>query len=194
MASQPPQSSTQGKQASYFSGNFSAREGSKSELGRNWETFDSPTRNSYGGALTNSWDHLESYLTSGRTSNVLHLDTADANELEIYLNRIGTKLSVQDEQVLDKFYSAFPVSNKQFNTRVHATAKDLELLLKWKDANAVTHGVFRNFFTQRLPEGEFLRRCGTPTVSDCRQLGGGDECGEAALLGDGPEKSRWIND
>ncbi|POW09877.1 hypothetical protein PSTT_06535, partial [Puccinia striiformis] len=80
-----------------------------------------------------------SYLTSGRTSNVLHLDTADANELEIYLNRIGTKLSVQDEQVLDKFYSAFPVSNKQFNTRVHATAKDLELLLKWKDANAVTH-------------------------------------------------------
>ncbi|KAI7967819.1 hypothetical protein MJO29_001096 [Puccinia striiformis f. sp. tritici] len=117
-----------------------------------------PQGTSYWGALTNSWDHVKSYLPSGRTSNVLHLDTADANELEIYLNRIGTKLSVQDKQVLDRFYSAFSVSNKQFNTRVHATAEDLELLSKWKDTNAVTHGVFRNFFTQRLPEGEFLRR------------------------------------
>ncbi|KNF03927.1 hypothetical protein PSHT_00009 [Puccinia striiformis] len=39
-----------------------------------------------------------------------------------------------------------------------------------------------------------LYRCGTPTVSDCRQLGGGDECAEAALLGDGPEMSEGINE
>ncbi|KAI9624992.1 hypothetical protein H4Q26_016559 [Puccinia striiformis f. sp. tritici PST-130] len=72
-----------------------------------------PQGTSYWGALTNSWDHVKSYLPSGRTSNVLHLDTADANELEIISTVSGPSSVFKTSKFWTGFTapSQFPISS-----------------------------------------------------------------------------------
>ncbi|KAI9629474.1 hypothetical protein KEM48_012943 [Puccinia striiformis f. sp. tritici PST-130] len=138
---------------------LSARKGNTSKLGQHCETFDSPTRNqSLGDTLANSRTHLKSHLPSGWTSPLLRFSNADASKLELYLRFTGIRLTDKQKQYLDKLYSALSVSEKESNTRVHATAEEFELLSKWKQTDPVTHGIIRTFFTRVLLERELVRR------------------------------------
>ncbi|KNF00409.1 hypothetical protein PSTG_06337 [Puccinia striiformis f. sp. tritici PST-78] len=132
--------------------------GTHSILGDIGKTSTHPAETSYWGKLTNSRDHLKSDLPSGRTRTVLHFSEADASLLESYLKLNGAKLSVQDEQVLDMYYSAFSVSKKAFNIRIQPATENFKLLSEWEEANHDTYGIFRNFFSEVLSERELSRR------------------------------------
>ncbi|KAI9625306.1 hypothetical protein H4Q26_016328 [Puccinia striiformis f. sp. tritici PST-130] len=102
--------------------------------------------------------YAKSLLPSGWTSPLLHFSNADASKLELYLKFTGIRLTDKQKQYLDKLYSALSVSEKESNTRVHATAEEFELLSKWKETDPVTHGMIRTFFTRALSERELVRR------------------------------------
>ncbi|KAI9624996.1 hypothetical protein H4Q26_016563 [Puccinia striiformis f. sp. tritici PST-130] len=117
-----------------------------------------PPGTSHLGTLANSRTYSKSLLPSGWTSPLLHFSNADASQLELYLRFTGIRLTDKQKQYLDKLYSALSVSEKESNTRVHATAEEFELLSKWKETDPVTHVIIRTFFTRVLSERELVRR------------------------------------
>ncbi|KAI9619960.1 hypothetical protein H4Q26_013941 [Puccinia striiformis f. sp. tritici PST-130] len=102
------------------------------------------------------------YTLQNELSTLSSLGTAEyAAAKELFLGRnqfTGIRLTDKQKQYLDKLYSALSVSEKESNTRVHATAEEFELLSKWKQTDPVTHGIIRTFFTRVLLERELVRR------------------------------------